>query len=208
MSGLCCCRMSGNSFTQLLQLPDPCLVGVLKYCAGDLRSLFSSARAHSRLHQAAVLALTSISKDRVTPQQAAGLVQYLSTLGQNVGSIALVSIETEWRKDRMEMERIQTTLCELPPNLQLQSLSFTNMRLQLQRKDGLHGVVRRGVPLKQLCLHDCRLLDATKGLAAALALLTGLEHLSIRSECRIPQEVLPRLQQLTYHRVLSLLAST
>jgi hypothetical protein len=47
------------------------------------------------------------------------------------------------------------------------------------------------------------LLDATKGLAAALALLTGLGHLSIRSECRIPQEVLPRLQQLTYLELAS-----
>jgi hypothetical protein len=46
----------------LLALPDPCLVAVLRCCAADSQcSLFNAARAHSRLRQAAVLALRSIT---------------------------------------------------------------------------------------------------------------------------------------------------
>jgi hypothetical protein len=47
---------------QLLQLPDDCLVCVLRCLAagGHCRSLFSAARAHSRLHVAAAAALRSV----------------------------------------------------------------------------------------------------------------------------------------------------
>jgi hypothetical protein len=46
----------------LLALPDSCLLALLQsYAADDQRSLFSAARAHSRLHQAAVAALHSIT---------------------------------------------------------------------------------------------------------------------------------------------------
>lgn len=42
----------------LLDLPDPCLLKVLQCCAAeDQRSLFSVARANSKLHQLAVTAL-------------------------------------------------------------------------------------------------------------------------------------------------------
>jgi hypothetical protein len=47
----------------LLALPDPCLLTVLQYCAADdQRGLCSAARAHSRLHQAAVEVLCSIQQ--------------------------------------------------------------------------------------------------------------------------------------------------
>ena len=42
----------------LLQLPDPCLLAVLRCC--DPHSMCSAARTHSRLHQAAVEALTNV----------------------------------------------------------------------------------------------------------------------------------------------------
>jgi hypothetical protein len=45
----------------LIDLPDPCLLAVLRCCAVDQRSFSSAARAHSRLHQAAVVALNTIT---------------------------------------------------------------------------------------------------------------------------------------------------
>jgi hypothetical protein len=45
----------------LLQLPDTCLLAVLQCLAEDAASLCNAARVHSRLHQAAVVALSSIS---------------------------------------------------------------------------------------------------------------------------------------------------
>lgn len=58
------CRMSSDESAPslLLALPDACLLAVLQCCAANSqRSLFSAARAHSRLHQAAVLALHSVT---------------------------------------------------------------------------------------------------------------------------------------------------
>lgn len=60
--------------------------------------------------------------------------------------------------------------------------------------------MRPGLPLKQLQLHDCMLLDWAEGLGAALSLLPGLQHLSIRARCSFgfPMTALLGLQQLTY----------
>jgi hypothetical protein len=44
-----------------LELPDPCLLAVLQHCADDPGSLCSAARAHSRLHQAAVMVCGSVT---------------------------------------------------------------------------------------------------------------------------------------------------
>jgi hypothetical protein len=74
----------------LLALPDPCLVAVLQCCAvADQHSLFSAARAHSRLHQAAVLALRSITTVVHEQQQMDDVVLYLSKHGHNANSIEL-----------------------------------------------------------------------------------------------------------------------
>jgi hypothetical protein len=63
----------------LLALPDPCLLAVLQCCAADdRRSLFSAARAHSRLHQAAVLALSSITAVVSHQQQADSVLVYVN----------------------------------------------------------------------------------------------------------------------------------
>jgi hypothetical protein len=71
-----------------------------------------------------------------------------------------------------------------------------------------NGIVRRGVPLQQLQLIGCRLLDGEEGLAAALALLPGLQHLHIAVDFMtdiltdikhsFPMYALPALQQLTH----------
>jgi hypothetical protein len=63
------------------------------------------------------------------------------------------------------------------------------------------------LPLKQLRLKDCKLLDGPKGLADTLCMLPGLEHLSL-SGCvdnrkyhggiALFSGVLHRLQHLTY----------
>lgn len=83
-------------------LPDPALVAVLQRfaAAGDLHSIFSAARAHSRLQQAAVLALSSISTT-VSQQQMDSVEQYLERKGQHVSSISFVGTpgdEAVWRQ--------------------------------------------------------------------------------------------------------------
>jgi hypothetical protein len=44
----------------LQELTDECLLAVLQCCTDNYRTLFSASRAHSKLNQLAVLALTSI----------------------------------------------------------------------------------------------------------------------------------------------------
>ena len=65
--------------------------------------------------------------------------------------------------------------------------------------------MRPGVPLKQLQLYHCRPLHGEEGLAAALALLPELQHLSVSDISRadgwrlkFPTDALSALQQLTY----------
>lgn len=54
------CRVDEEQPFPLLQLADPCLLAVMQCLSHNCRSLFSAARAHSRPHQAAVMALSSI----------------------------------------------------------------------------------------------------------------------------------------------------
>ena len=185
--------------TQLLQLPDPCLLVVLQNCADDLHSLFSAARAHSRLHQAAVQALSSITVSGIQQQQQVdGLLRYLSKYGHQVDSMDL----TCSRFDRIR-------LCQLPDHLHLSSLKLAHPELQLQPGSGVQGVVRPGVPLKQLQLQDCKLVDGAEGLAAALSVLPGLQHLSFSAVswrlhygCVFLTSALSALQQLTHLELL------
>jgi hypothetical protein len=96
-------------------------------------------------------------------------------------------------------------LRQLPLNLQLHSYHCEGILLQLQPGKGFQGVVRAGVPLKQLRLRECELLDGPEGLAAALSLLPGLEHLCDRLNGGLRPvyafanaDVLLGLQQLTH----------
>jgi hypothetical protein len=70
------------------------------------------------------------------------------------------------------------------------------------------GVIEAGIPLKQLHLDRCTLLDGEEGLAAALLLLPDLQHLrftrnysSTGADVRFPSSALQALPQLTYLEV-------
>jgi hypothetical protein len=192
----------------LVDLPDPCLLTVLRCLTDDPVSLFSAARAHSRLHQAAVVALSSITVDVKQQQHVDRVLLYLEQHGRHVSSVHLQIQPFEFQLYH------KFTLRQLPANLQLTSLQLDCMLLQLQQGGGFQGVLRPGLPLKQLRLQSCALLDDDQGLAAAwqaLLLLTGLEDLTI--SCHIhrgevpfstaekliafPTSVLAKLQQLT-----------
>ena len=86
---LCCSRMHTAEPVSLMQLPDPCLLAVLQCCADDAVSLASAARAHSRLHQAAVLALSNITAYSRTQQHVDSSVVYLFNHGHHVDSLVL-----------------------------------------------------------------------------------------------------------------------
>jgi hypothetical protein len=184
-----------GSALPLLQLPDPCLLVVLQCSAPDnQRSLFSAGRAHSRLHQAAVVALHSIKMHAGEQQQMDNMLQYLDKHGQQVNSIQLVGVECG-----------TVTLQQLPSNLQLTSLHLHHLWVQLQPGSGSHGVLQSVTALRQLRLTACELLDGHEHLAAALTQLpAGLEHPSITTlgvddlTVNFPTGVLQRLQQLTY----------
>jgi hypothetical protein len=169
----------------LLSLPDPCLVAVLRYTCGnddyhkDSRSLFSAARAHSRLHQAAVQAVSSIKAWMAHYEHVDSVLLYLTNHGQQITSLDLQG------PCRERGEGNTLTLLQLPNNtLQgLSSLRFSDLRLQLQPGDAsgvaFQGVLSAGAPLKQLQLCGCTLLDGEDGLAEALLQLPELQHLSL-----------------------------
>jgi hypothetical protein len=162
--------------TLLLALPDPCLVGFLRCCAADSHgSLFNAAKAHSRLRQAAVLVLRSITAVLPNQQQADSVQLYLRKHGKHVDSIDLKGRPRNNREDL-------TASFILPPNLQLSSLQLSYLKVQLQPGHGFHGVLGcAGVQtLKKLRLSSSDLPNeaAAMALTAALSELpAGLDHL-------------------------------
>jgi hypothetical protein len=172
----------------------------------DPVSLFSAARAHSTLHQVAVLALRSITISIRDQQHADNVLRYLTSIpGQHICSISLGGPKPGRDEWDFHVEPA-ITLQQLP--CALSSLELNRMGLQLQphkpRKGADSAVVRPR--LKQLRLCDGRLYGGAKGLAAALSKLPGLEHLKIdalRTCARsflldFPTNALTPLQQLTY----------
>lgn len=131
--------------------------------------------------------------------------RYLHKYGQHVDSLEI------WGRV------VTVYLHHLPPNLQLTSLVLNQAELhttlelhnpgvEMHPDYSWQGVLAAAGPhLKQLRLRDCTLLDGSSGLAAALALLPGLESLSVdcpRTRGReyhvhFPTQVLQQLQQLT-----------
>ena len=176
----------------LLQLPDSCLVAVLRCCAGDHRSVCSAARAHSRLHQAAVEAHSSITLETDDMERVKGLLLYLHDQGKHVDSISLAS-----------QSKVPTVgLCFLPNRLQrLSSLTCERLYVQLLHCAAypFQGVLggAAAAALKQLRLKDCE-LEAAGSLAAALAQLPDLQHLSIDHVNPYDSEIeVQMLQKLT-----------
>jgi hypothetical protein len=103
---------ASSAGVSLLDLPDACLVVVLQGCAADsARTLFSAARAHSRLHQAALLVVQSLSVTVVRQQQADSMLLFLGKHGRLVRSLGVQA-----------KARGAVTIRQLPPVLQLTSL--------------------------------------------------------------------------------------
>lgn len=108
---------SAGSCSLLLALPGECLVGILQcFAAEDLCSLFSAARSHSKLHQAAVTALRSMTVAVTQKQQLDGVLHYLGKYSKHIDSLT-VRNSTSWPHPRI-------TLRQLPSNLQLSSLNL------------------------------------------------------------------------------------
>jgi hypothetical protein len=166
------------------------------HCLADQpASLFSAARAHSRLHQAAVVVLSSIAVTLKTQQQLEdSLLPYLGKHVQHVDTLKVCGCS------------FGLSLLQLPSKLQLTSLQLQQLAVQLQPGRGFQGVLRPELLLKQLRLDDCQLhdYDSAMALAAVLSLLPGLEHLSIGSSSYLPLPIgeLSLLQQLTYLRLV------
>jgi hypothetical protein len=130
----------------LTDLPDPCLLVVLRCLSDDPDSLCSAARAHSRLHQAAVVALGTVSAKITTQQQVADSLPYLRKHSQHIDSMQL--------RGGGATPVSLSVLHQPPPNLHLTSLILFGFGLQL-RPDGFQGVLGAAVrSLKQLRLSD------------------------------------------------------
>jgi hypothetical protein len=142
----------------------------------------------------AASSINAVVKDQKSVKN---LLRYLRHHGQHIESI-----------DLLRGFFHAAPLRQLPhTNLQrLTSLSFNGVHLQIQPGGEFQGVLGAGVlgsPLKQLQIHGCTLLDTAEALAAALALLPELQHLSLVSTysdsgCLVfPSSVFQALQQLT-----------
>jgi hypothetical protein len=173
----------------LLALPDSCLLAVMECCSNDQHSLLSAARAHSRLHQAAVQVLHSIHAVMTQQHERESLLLYMGKHGHHVHEMILEGAE-------------QTVFFDqLPAKLRLNSLQLEGLCL------GFRAVLDavRITALKQLRLCDCKLLNASSVAAALPELPAGLEHLSISKITAsgnqwvgVSTAVLAKLQQLTY----------
>jgi hypothetical protein len=161
----------------LLALPNPCLVVVLQQCgANDQRSLFSAARAHSRLHQAAAAALHSITATVPDQQRVESVMLYLSKYSPRIDSLNLTG---EFHS--------AAGLVQLPPNLRPSSLQLSCLNVQLMPGNGFQGVLGAAdqiAALTELRLNSCKMIVSTDDLPAAAAaalsqLPAGLQHLSI-----------------------------
>ena len=185
---------TGDGIT-LMDLPDPCLLAVLRCCADDMCSLFSAARAHSRLQQAAVLVANSIRAAVPEQQQTDSALRYLSGDGELVHSISLQGCLRTMRLHELPHNHLTNLFC----------LHLSDLPLQLQPGNWLMGVLSSSLPIPELQLQRFSLLDWQECLAAALALLPKLQHLSLvgiasrtGSPVSFPSSTLQLLQQLTY----------
>jgi hypothetical protein len=175
-------QMLGSEGSWLLALPDPCLLLVLQcFAADDYRSLFNAARAHSRLHQAAVRSITASVRHQ---QQMEGVIAYVGKHSQHVNGLKLEDKAPD-----------QLCLRQLPQQLQLSCMQLDRFCLQLQPGNGFQGVLGAAATvaaLEQLWLKDCRLLDREP----LLQFPAELEHLSIWSLYTLPGTA---LVNLTWH---------
>ena len=198
----------------LLQLPEPCLLAILRLLEHDPDSLCAAARAHSRLHQVALLVPRHI-KAVVNQQRLDSLLQHLS---QHSSSVQVASMDLKGTQIEIRHgphgphNEPWPTLRQLPTSRKLASLQLTDFNVQMQPGHGFEGVLGAAaqLPLQQLLLRDCELLDGIERLEAALLLLPALEHLSVGYLCSgrdpyigsrfccLSSDVLQQLQRLTH----------
>jgi hypothetical protein len=159
----------------LLALPDNCLLAVLQCCAAhNLRTLFSAARADSRLHQADLGALQVLDAPLCKQQQADGLLLFLAEYAEQMDILSV------WKAANAH-PYTTITLRQLPRSLPLRALSLRNVRLRPGH--AFKGMLGAAVAdLQALLVQDCCLPDwpTAQALAAALWQLPALETLSIR----------------------------
>jgi hypothetical protein len=165
------CMMTGaaSAPSMLLALPDPCLLAVLQHCAdSDQKSVFSAARAHSRLRAAATEVLRSITAVLQTQQQADGVLSYIQKYGKHMQDKLVL---------RGGMEKT-VTLYEMPLS-QLSSLHFQDLHLQLPPFCGYKGMlwhVSATAALKQLQAAWRQQMDADSRAAAAACWAGAPQH--------------------------------
>jgi hypothetical protein len=201
----------GSAPSLLLALPDNCLLAVLQRCAADdQRSLFSAARAHSRLHQATLGALQIIDAPLCKQRQADRLLLFLAKYAEHIDILDVSKAVKAHPNTRI-------ILRQLPRSLQLRSLYLH--KVEVRPGHAFRGVLGAAcaADLQLLSLSDCCLPDwgTAKAIAAALGRLPALQSLSIRDlsvECcdsdseaddddgefELSTAVFSQLQQLTF----------
>lgn len=197
--------MEAQQSMTIVQLPDACLLLIMEhlqqlqqhsgYVTSDNHNIANAARAHSRLHQAAIAAQRSIVACNI-PQHKQHKQHKLKSLGQYLRNHAQYV-------DSLELQEA-TGLQELPAGCRLQQLCLRWCTAQLGCssdgcKQGLLLPVRQH--LTQLRVDGCALSDSTRAVAAALAQLPGLPHLSLSYRGLGPQiaaAVLAGVRNLTF----------
>lgn len=177
----------------LLQLPDHLLCHVLQQLGLDCPSVCSAARAHSRLHKAAVAAMSSIcAKGR---HAADSLQQYLTRHGDRVSSISAQHVDFKLQCRKADVPQ------QLPVCYKLEVLSLQDCQVQLAASATGHlGLLHAAPQLTKLHLQNCILLDTPGSLKAVLQQLPHLQHLAAAYSVYGPfaGDVLQGLSGLTY----------
>jgi hypothetical protein len=106
---------SVSAYFPLLDLPAPCLLAVMQFvAASDKHSMFLAARAHSKLRQAAVVALQSCKAYVFTQGKVDSLLLYLHKHGCQIDSMSLIGREKHGSP-------LTASLRQLPPMSQVRS---------------------------------------------------------------------------------------
>jgi len=182
--------------SMLLQLPDHLLCHVLQQLRLDCQSVCSAARAHSRLHKAAVAAMSSIcAKGK---HAADSLQQYLTRHGDKVSNVSAqhVVFRVACYKEDLPQLRQQLPICN-----RLEVLSLQDCQVQLAASaTGRPGLLQAAPQLTKLHFQNCILHDTTVSLKAVLQQLPHLQHLAAAYSVYGPfaDGVLQGLTGLTY----------
>jgi len=163
----------------LSDMPQPWLVAMLRLLGSDCQSICSAARVHSRLHHAAVMAMFRIQlrpprQASCQQQQLASLLHYLSRHGKVVVTISVAG-PTKPPQGLLHLDQLLQGL------QRLESLSLSDLNLQLTASSSHPGMLLAAPQLTSLKLNYCTLAGGERGLEALLSAATGLHHLGLTS---------------------------